>query len=134
MTEQHHMTLGELIDALEKCPRDALCQFDFLYHVPGALCSYRGYYERLCIQPNGDRGRTVGCVLDQLRAAVYTDFEGWKGGTFHMHKSTLLHVDDEGHASETIVTGIQDCSQRGPGGKVYGTVYITTEHDHDDAW
>jgi hypothetical protein len=75
------MTLGELIEALEKADPDLVVPEGF-----ASPHSYRGYYEDLAFEPAADV--TVGAMLEAARSALGTAFEGYKGGWFVMEDYT----------------------------------------------
>ncbi len=91
------MTLGELINELEKYDRDKIVPRGFRYPH-----SYRGIYSELAFTPTFDV--TVGEMLDLARGALGACYEGWKGGMFKMDGFTTVHLAQEGELGETIGT------------------------------
>ena len=84
---KYHLTLGELIEALENVYPESFVKFSD-GGSPGSANSYRGYYsdlafERCAISLASD-------VLDEARNALGATFEGYKGGDFVMTKDTPL--------------------------------------------
>lgn len=102
------ITLGELIDALEACEQNVSVVFDFVGHRPGYLMSYRGYYDHLAIDPDGDKHVSVVDFLNILRAAIGNVYEGYKGGDFRMSRETPMWVARYGESGSTCVTGVLD--------------------------
>lgn len=78
---QTQMTLGGLIEALEKLPPEATV------HGIGEPMSYRGYYRDLAFEPSR-KARPAAAVLADCRAAMGEVFEGYKGGDYVMGRST----------------------------------------------
>lgn len=91
------ITLGELAARIESVPADTLVVFDG-GGSPGHLSSYRGYYEFIAIEPNGEP-RTAGDFLQEIRDAIGRVFTGYKGGDYTMTKMTPVWVSAYGHAS-----------------------------------
>lgn len=88
-TNDEGMTLGEMITALEQAGDGTLVRGLTAPH------SYRGYYDRLALEPS--RGpMTVAEVLGQARWALGRTFLGYKGGEYTMGESTLVHVASYG--------------------------------------
>ena len=87
----YHLTLGDLIDALEGVEDATLpVVFDDAI-VPGSLKSYRGYYDDLAFELREvGSDVTVSDVLDECRDALDTKFTGYKGGEFYMGEDTPL--------------------------------------------
>ena len=71
----------------------------------GDLCSYRGYYQYLAIEPSEYIG-TVGEALEKIAPAVGVVFEGYKGGDYEMTDDTLLWCAYWGNSSELKIVGI----------------------------
>lgn len=89
------MTLGELIDRLEKEDPSTVVPMGFTNPH-----SYRGYYYDLAFEPA--ENVTVGEMLEAARGAVGTVFEGWKGGLFKMGRGTDVWLSKEGWTGEGI--------------------------------
>lgn len=90
-----HQTLGEIIKALEAIDGDKYMAESYEPH------SYRGYYHRLGLAPNGGSA-TVGETLAMLNGCVGKSFEGYKGGTFKMGLHTLVHVAGWGRTGSAV--------------------------------
>lgn len=106
------LTLGGLIDALERAPQDADVQYDFCYLRPTTVDSYRGYYDHLALGWTNERVSAgkywpkVAEVLATLKAAVGKTFEGWKGGRYVMKPDTPVWVANAGEAGGTGIVGV----------------------------
>lgn len=99
--EQGIKTLAETLRALEKIPAETPVVFDDGRH-PGGVDSYRGYYERLAIEPTTEP-TTVGDLVKTLDAADGETFHGYKGGEYRMHGGTYLHVAPHGVCGRALV-------------------------------
>ena len=83
------MTLGELIEALEKADQSLV--------VPIGFCnphSYRGYYDELAFEPM--ENVSVASMLAAAKSALGETYRGWKGGDFRMDKYTPVWLSREG--------------------------------------
>lgn len=90
------MQLGELIKRLESANQEQEVKIGF--HNPH---SYRGYYSELglCATSNV----TVEYMLSELKSALGSTYEGWKGGDFTMDEYVDCYlVDEEGCSGEMI--------------------------------
>ncbi len=83
------MTLGRLIDALEKMPGDA--EVANLSHAH----SYRGYYDDLAFE-QGEGTRPATDLLADCKSAMGKAFEGYKGGRYVMGELTPVWIADYG--------------------------------------
>lgn len=105
-----HWNVGDLVDALEKAPRDAYLSFEWGGLKLGGWESYRGFYDRIALYP-GDKyeWERVGAVLDALKEDLGNKrvFEGYKGGDYSFQRNRLLHVATHGNTSNTVVTGVR---------------------------
>ena len=102
------ITLGALIEALRACTPTKTVVFDFCGHRPGSLDSYRGYYDHLAFDPNGNETETVEQLLARLDEANGEVYEGYKGGDFLMGDDTPMWVAEYGTSGNTCVTGVFD--------------------------
>lgn len=109
MSEHNQITLGELIRLLEARPDGQGVCFDFGALEPTGVASYRGYYAELAIG-FGEHGLSLPKFIEELRAAVGTTFEGYKGGDYVMRETTPLWVANYGRSASTAVVGLCDCS------------------------
>ena len=120
------MTLGELVDALEKRPKKQGVYFDLLWLVPTCLDSYRGYYEQLALGFRVDENPrlTVAELLKDCEAAIGERFQGWKGGEYMMDRDTPIWVANPGNTSEYYISGIDTL-----GDDAHGWTIIKTEKE-----
>lgn len=95
------MTLGEIRAALSKAAPTAPITISSGGN-PGALDSYRGYYERLAIDP-AEAPTTVAEFLGHLDAADGETFYGYKGGDYYMDADTYVHVAAHGCCGPAVV-------------------------------
>lgn len=101
------MNLGMLIKQLELFdPRESV-EFDLGHVAPTTLDSWRGRYEELALGYDFTHC-TVGDLLVNCRAAVNTDFQGYKGGTFRMSEKTPVCVDNPGEYTNTMLIGVTE--------------------------
>lgn len=99
------LTLGELINKLEKQPKDQLIYFDFSWLHPTTLHSYRGHYDHLALGFAIDQhpASTVTNLLKICEEAIGKTFTGWKGGNFLMGSITPVWAANNGHTGNYIV-------------------------------
>lgn len=90
------MTLGSLIDKLEKLPEDLTIEG---IHNPH---SYRGYYCDLALEPTTDPV-TVKELLQECRSVMGKSLMGYKGGDFVMGESTPLWVSYYGETGMKLM-------------------------------
>ena len=107
--------VGELLDALKPLDGDVQVVVD----VPGDDSarrglgnphSYRGYYDRLALEPT-EHPTTVQQLRIMLRGSCDEVFTGYKGGDFRMTRETLLHVASYGSCGRAVV-GLADGDTR----------------------
>lgn len=118
LADSPQWTLGRLIDALESIPTTRRnyrgeterrhVRFDFEYLRPSGLDSWRGVYRELAIGFATEGTMHLDDFLTMLRQAVGKTYEGYKGGTFRMDRSTPLWVANYGNAGDTGVVGVRD--------------------------
>ena len=95
------MTLAGLRAMLALLPADMLVSFDSGGY-PTEPHSYRGYYERLALQPVGGP-TTAADVIALLNVADGETYQGYKGGDFTMGGHTFLHMAHYGYCGPQIV-------------------------------
>tara|TARA_Y100001973_G_C5175964_1_gene321929 strand:+ start:170 stop:613 length:444 start_codon:yes stop_codon:yes gene_type:complete len=104
------LDLGTLHAVMKNMPDDALVLFDGHGHFgesPGDLCSYRGYYEDLSIEPeDGRHVVTVKEFAEKLDRADGMIFNGYKGGEFRMNVNSTVWVSPYGSASGLQITDV----------------------------
>lgn len=117
----YHLTLGELIDVLEKCEDKKVTVLVQCIGEPNtelAICnvvnSYRGYYSDLAIEfynvQYSTKERdivTVGDILKTLKDALHETFEGYKGGEYVMEEDTPLWLGYYGESSGLAILGVE---------------------------
>ena len=110
------MMLGELIKALEAEPdQGKVLPLGF-----GDPDSYRGYHDLMFV-PKADV--TVGHMLADVRSALGTTYQGWKGGDYKMSEHTDCWLAYCGHGDgETIgpvlLTLLLSAAEMGDGAQV----------------
>lgn len=134
------MTLGELIEALERLDEDTPIRLDFSsviavrdgeqrgLEVPGRFISYRGIYAHLAIESAAgyrddlpahivERGwrqnGTAVLLASAAHAAVGTVFEGYKGGEYTMTRDTPVWVAEEGSSTGWALLAVDPPSADG---------------------
>lgn len=90
-----NMTLGELIDWLEKQDQTLIVKDGF-----GSPHSDRGSYDELAFTP--EPKTTIGEMLSYAKSAEGCVFEGWKGGDFLMTRETPVYIGECGTCGEEI--------------------------------
>lgn len=102
-------------------------RFDFCQLVPGAIQSYRGYYDHLAVgwvAPDHASERvTVPLLLSRLKSAIGETFDGYKGGSYRMSESTPLWVANWGDAGYTQLVRVVESSVE---------VILVTRHEDVD--
>ncbi len=106
------MTLGAVIDFLEKLPPSAKAEVGF-----GKPNSWRGIYS--CIAFAHDTHTTAGEMLKYAKSAVGATYHGYKGGEYYMTKKTECYInnygqyDGEGEDSLTLdrLRGMFNCDE-----------------------
>jgi hypothetical protein len=118
----NQLTLGDLIDALEKMPPKATLIFDRFGLCPdGSLDSYRGYYDQLAL---GYRHHPVMTAEELLKSALSMDgatVYGWKGGEYRVDRSTGIFVAETGDATQTMLVAIKRWGSPGYEGATFCT-------------
>jgi hypothetical protein len=111
----HHiatMTIGEVIDALEKASPNLPVYFDFGGIAPTDVDSWRGIYAEAALGFR-DVGRvgslpTAAELLEELRESIDgRSYTGWKGGEYTYDRSTPLHIDNPGCYTCTALVGVE---------------------------
>lgn len=132
---KEHVLLGELIVILKACQPNAIV----LYNSPIGVefcfptlkaCSYRGYYQDLCLIPESVYSEIrVEEFLKLLEDCVNMEFTGYKGGEYVMGYTTPLWVAPYGNTGMKVVSANQI--------KTDGTtsfVIITLKEDDDNVF
>jgi hypothetical protein len=97
----YHLTLGQAIESLGKLDPSMPLEADIGGGVDN-VCSYRGYYSDLSMEPCENVG-TVGFALKILRDALGRHFTGYKGGEFLMSEDTPLWLAEYGDCGRAII-------------------------------
>jgi hypothetical protein len=92
-----NMSLGELIDWLEKQDQDLIVKDGF-----SSPHSDRGSYDELAFTPEPEA--KISDMLKHAKAADGTTFFGWKGGKFKMNRNTSVYIGEYGLCGEEITT------------------------------
>lgn len=100
------LTLGQIIDALEKAPPFARVMFDFCDLAPTDVRSWRGDYSELALGWADLSELTAHVLLPRLKDSVGESFEGYKGGTYLMTRDTPVVVDNWGACSNTTIASV----------------------------
>lgn len=97
LENSEQLTLGELIEQLEKIPnKDLPVSFDGSGYYPSGLSSWRWVYSELAIEYNCIGKVSVYDVLEMLKGAIGKSYEGWKGGSYKMRLDSPLWVANHG--------------------------------------
>lgn len=104
------ITLGTLIKMLSSMPKTYTLKIDgkewYGEAYPEDLCSYRGYYRLLCIEP-GKTPIKVKAFLNKLANVLDMPLTGYKGGEFIMHSEVFIFVAEYGTTSNIVVSGVR---------------------------
>lgn len=102
------ITLGQLIDLVEKRPPDQDVYLDHHHLRPKGIGSYRGHYDQLAIEYDCDDHPRVTTAefLKMLREVEGKTLTGYKGGDYLMTRDTMVWVSNYGKATDVAVTGI----------------------------
>lgn len=90
------MTLGQLIEALEKMPGDTEVANLRYAH------SYRGYYDDLAFK-RSEGTRHASDLLADCKSAMGKAFEGYKGGRYVMGEMTPVWIADYGCSGVKLI-------------------------------
>lgn len=112
MRSKTMFTLGDLIDELEKYPKDWEVLIEPFHLVPLYFCSYRGYYHDLCLkystrEESLGKEITVGKLLDKCNEANGKEFYGYKGGEFLMTRKTPIWVSDSDYSTGMAIAKVE---------------------------
>jgi len=123
-TNSAQLTLGEIIDKLEKCglkhgdeDEHKEVVFDFASAIPTNLDSWRGSYSELALgfklsgYDNEDdhfAETTAETLLSELKGAIGKEYTGWKGGEFTMNRDTPVWVSNQGNSGGTGIVDVVD--------------------------
>ena len=99
---KYHLTLGQLIKRLDRVPGVTKILTTDGQGIEG-LCSYRGYYSDLALNPVGGPVWTADQLLREAKLAINTELTGYKGGEFRMTKDTPLWLARYGGLGPAIM-------------------------------
>ena len=100
------ITLGVLIELLQRAPQEDYLFFDFSHLIPCGLNSYRGYYDD-CAIGFKEEGLALVCdFTDYLLSKIGTTMTGYKGGDYKITKDRPLWAANYGYTGSTIITGV----------------------------
>lgn len=105
--ERGQLGIGELAALLRATPPDKVVIADAPngpVTVSRDVMSYRGYYDQLAIEPDGQT--TAGALATALSEAIGESFQGYKGGDYSMSRNTPVWLSRHGDASGYAVTGV----------------------------
>ena len=114
------LTLGELIEQLEKIPNKDLPVIFNSCYCPTGLSSWRGVYGELAIEYDTVGGVSLSEFLEMLKGAIGKIYEGYKGGSYVMRSDTPLWVANYGmtqgfrrneDGDYQAVSGVQWCDR-----------------------
>lgn len=98
---QYHVTLGELITALEGVEGNVYWNDVEGLEGPLSFDSYRGYYSDIALSDSTPPPASV--LLEQAKIALETTFTGYKGGDFPADANKPLWRSEYGSASEEAI-------------------------------
>jgi hypothetical protein len=107
------LTIGEVIDALERADPGVRVVFDFGGIVPTTVASWRGIYAEAALGFEGgdyisNADPKVADLLAHLRESIDgRTFGGWKGGDYRYDRDTTLHIDNRGCCTNTELTRVE---------------------------
>ncbi|MFN7340112.1 MAG: hypothetical protein ACK5VI_03410 [Opitutia bacterium] len=99
---KYHLTLGQLINRLEKMPKNRRLLTSDGRGIEG-LGSYRGYYSDLALHPVDGPVWTAAQLHRACRGVLGAALTGYKGGEFLMEKNTPLWLASYGCLGPAIM-------------------------------
>lgn len=110
------LTIGQLIEKLQKCDKSKRVYFDFCGCVPTSVDSYRGRYSKPALgwQPSGYSNKkcieypTVVTLIEELENALKTTYYGWSGGEYQYNLNSELYIDNCGDATKTVAQDVRE--------------------------
>ena len=110
---QSMFTLGNLIDELEKYPKEWEVLIEPFHLVPLSFHSYRGYYHDLCLtyatrEESLGEEVSVGKLLEMCNEANGKEFTGYKGGEFLMDRETPIWISDYDYSTGMAIEKIEE--------------------------
>lgn len=110
MSKVSVITLGLFIEQLEaialQCSGGTVVKFaDETLLNPEGYCSWRGYYDQLCLIPNNSYPVGLEMFINMTKSCDGKMFEGWKGGEYYMNLETLMWCAPEGYGTTRGIVG-----------------------------
>lgn len=110
------MTLGQLIDVLERKDREMKVDYAFGYFSPTSFHSWRGAYEELAIgyqhwaEFGYDKRPKVGKLLELATNADGGIFTGYKGGDFTMSRDNRVWISNVDEACDCGIVDVMEAN------------------------
>ena len=111
--DYEQLSLGQFIRRLEECITSDVWKKATVVtnmegmHVGPVFYSYRGSYDELSLHCISSATIfTAEDLLDNAKAAVGKEFEGWKGGMYRMDEATPLWFSPIGEVSDVSVVDV----------------------------
>lgn len=102
MSDLKHLKLGELIDLLRTKGQTPV------YGLHTYLSSYRGYYDRLSLEPDASAVYRADVLADSLEGQIGETRTGWKGGDYEVHRDRYVYLDVWGDGLGHMLVGFTD--------------------------
>jgi hypothetical protein len=103
------LTLGQLIQKFELVKdKTADVYFDFENFKPTGISSWRGSYNELALEFDGNKIYNVKNFITLLKSAIGKKFTGYKGGKYIMSLDTPVWVANYGNSGNTGVIDVLD--------------------------
>jgi len=122
MLPQSIPSIAELLAGLTNVDQTLSVCFEFANCRPTSLGSWRGAYDQPALgwQPSGyskreqklDEFPTVAQFCQSLRDDMDRHHGAWHGGTASFREDQKLHVDNDGDATNTVITGFSALGTR----------------------
>lgn len=111
------MTLGQLIDVLERKDQAARVAYSFGYFHPTSFGSWRGAYEELSIgyehaseiSARGGEHPTVASLLARAIVADGATYHGYKGGEYTMDRDQRVWISKSNEACHSGLADVREC-------------------------
>ena len=103
------MTLGQLLDTLERKDETLDITFDFVHFRPtGKGHSYRGYYEDFALAYESGGECCIGTLVRYLKSVLGETLTGYKGGEYTMSDDTVVWVANHNESGGTAIVDVVD--------------------------
>lgn len=111
LRKKEMFTLGDLINELEKFPKEWKVYIKPFHLIPQNFTSYRGYYSDLCLtyttRDESKERTTVGSLLAMAKEVDGKELLGYKGGEFLMNKETPIWVSDSDFSTGVAIASVE---------------------------